>query len=331
MPLPPSSKPSASVIAAGIFAVAGSLLTILILSLGLVSFVMVGSRANAQMPAWVTTAMEAMLALFVAVAIFGVVTGVGLLRLRNWARISALVWAGVSAPFSAFGVLLIVLTPFPTPPNVPAGLIAAMRWGFAIFYALPLLIGVWWLVLFNGAAMKRQFSGQDISADSGIPQKPRCPTPIAVLAWFYIVSVLTSVPFLFLLPFPMPMFMFGHLISGFAGRVILGLNCLLFPVAGIGLLKLKSWSYPLTIGIHLLWFASGIVTILSPNYKVAIASVILQMHDAMHLPNTVVQPPGFGQSTTWTVVLILVLYGAVLGMLVYYRERFLKAAAASNA
>jgi hypothetical protein len=326
----PKSSASGSVIAAAVVAIAGSLLAILGLSLAFVGFALVGSRANPQTSASLKTVTEVMLAIFVGVAIFGVATGIGLIRLRNWARISALVWAGISALFSAFGVLIMLSMPIPAPPNVPAASMAAVRLGISLFYALPLLIAVWWLILFNRAATKSQFSGQDISTDPSIPQRPRCPVPIAVLAWFLIVSVL-SYPFVFLMHLPTPVLLFGHIVTGPTGKIILLLNCLLFPTAGVGLLKLKSWSYPLTIGIYTFWFASGIVSAMSPNYKIAMNSVISQMHDSMRLSNAGLQSFDYMQSITWTVSFVLVFYGAVLGMLVYYRGRFLEAAAASNA
>jgi len=326
-----SSKPSASgsVIAAAVVAIAGSVLTILVFSLVLLSFALVGSAQTPETPAFLKIALEIMFVLFLCVAIFGVVTGVGLIRLRNWARISALVWAGVCSFFGAFGVLIVSIAPFPTPPNIPPQSMSIFR-GVALFmYLVPLLIGVWWLILFNRKSIKAQFAGQNIAGDPILQQKPRCPTPIAVLAWIYIVSVLNFVVFLFL-PFRMPVFLFGHVVSGAAGKIVLILSCLLFATAGVGLLKLKPWSYPLTIGMQVFWLASGVVSMLNPNYKSVMNSAMAEMRNSMHLPSPTFQAPDYMCFESWGMFVGFLIAGAVLGMLLYYRKRFLAAAAASN-
>jgi hypothetical protein len=47
---------------------------------------------------------------------------------------------------------------------------------------MPLLIGVWWLVLFNRKGVKAQLVEAAVAADPGLPRKPVCPLPIAVFA-----------------------------------------------------------------------------------------------------------------------------------------------------
>src|SRR5260370_35682341 len=126
----------------------------------------------------------------------------------------------------------------------------------------PLRIGMWWLILFNRKSVKTQFAGQGESADLGLPRKPACPLPISVLAWFYVASVLNLV-FLPLLPFHIPLFVFGYGLPASAGRIALIITSLAFAVAGVGLLKLKPWSCSLTIGLQLFWLASGVVSALT--------------------------------------------------------------------
>jgi hypothetical protein len=325
-----SSKPSASgsVIAAAVVAIAGSVLTILGLSLVLISFALVGSAQTPETPAFLKIGLEIMFTLFLGVAIFGVATGAGLIRLRNWARISALTWAGVCAFFSAFGILIVSMAPFPAPPNIPPHSMSIFR-GVALFvYGVPLLVSVWWLILFNRNNIKAQFAGQNIAGDPFRRQKPRCPAPIAVLAWIYIVSVLNFVVFLFL-PFRMPVFLFGHVVSGAAAKIVLILSCLLFATAGVGLLKLKPWSYWLTIGVQVFWLSSGVVSMLNPNYKTAMDSAMEEMRNSMHLPSPAFQSPDYTRFESWWIFVGLLIAGAVLGMLLYYRKRFLEAAAAS--
>jgi len=76
----------------------------------------------------------------------------------------------------------------------------AVRWILLIVYGVPLLIGTWWLVLFNRQTVKTQFAGPTFSDAVDLPQKPACPLAISVLAWFYITSILNLL-FLPFLPF----------------------------------------------------------------------------------------------------------------------------------
>jgi hypothetical protein len=82
----------------------------------------------------------AMLFIFMACAVFGIVSGVGLLRLKHWARISALVWSGITVFFAAFALLLSLIIPMPPPRNGPDFTIYLVRALFLIC-GLPCAIG----------------------------------------------------------------------------------------------------------------------------------------------------------------------------------------------
>jgi hypothetical protein len=82
----------------------------------------------------------AMLFIFMACAVFGIVSGVRLLRLKHWARISALVWSGITVFFAAFALLLSLIIPMPPPRNGPDFTIYLVRALFLIC-GLPCAIG----------------------------------------------------------------------------------------------------------------------------------------------------------------------------------------------
>jgi len=148
--------------------------------------------------------MLATLGLMMCLAIFGIATGIGLILLRNWARISALIWGGLCVFFGAIGIPIVFFIPLVPPesvPNLSADSMQAVRWILLFFYGLPLIAGIWWLILFNRKTVKAQFAATTTSAASGQTQKSRCPLPVAVLAWFYITSILNLL-FLPFLPLP---------------------------------------------------------------------------------------------------------------------------------
>src|SRR5260370_29263345 len=208
------------------------------------------------------------------VSVFCLASGTGLLYLCFWARIALLIWGGFSVFFGLIGIPIAFLMQFPPNPNSPALPAESMqvgRWILLVIYGIPLLIGVWWLILFNRKTVKAQFAGQREFADLGLPRKPACPLPIAVLAWFYVASVLNLL-FLPLLSFHLPLFIFGRVLPGRTGGAVLMLSSLAYAIVGIGLLKLKPWSYSLTIGLQLFSLASGVVSLVTPNERTGMDS-----------------------------------------------------------
>ena len=96
-------------------------------------------------------------------AIFGIFVGAGILRRRNWARISILIWGGLMAFFSAITMVatFFVMSYLPsTLPNAAeaAPVLAVMKWVLALFYAIPLGVGIWWLILFTRKAVVDDFN-----------------------------------------------------------------------------------------------------------------------------------------------------------------------------
>jgi hypothetical protein len=328
------SKLSASVIAAAVVAILASILLVVVCSIAFVGMLLIKLPGTASaLPPSVRTFGLATQGFMICLSLFGVATGIGLLYLRKWARISILIWGGFCAFFGVIGIPIAFLMPFsqtPNAPDLPAASMQLFRGILLIIYGMPLLIGIWWLILFNRKSVKGQFAGPGVSDDPGLPRKPACPLPIAVLAWFYVASVLNLL-FLPLLPFHVPLMVFGYVLPGSAGKILLIIASLAFGIAGIGLLKLKPWSYSLTIGLQLFWLASGIVSALTPNYGAVMDSYMKEVQASFHLPETNASAFNFGQHYGWIMVGGLVFAGAILGLLVYYRPRFLEASSRAAA
>src|SRR5262245_21490604 len=125
---------------------------------------------------------------FVGFAALGTWTGIGLLRLRPWARTSIVVFAGFLAAVSAFSVIAVVF--MPATPGVDAGqqaTLSALRPLVAAIYLLPLGIGVWWLLYFNRPSARAAFGARH---EPSAP--PRRPLSISILGWFGILGAVMS-------------------------------------------------------------------------------------------------------------------------------------------
>jgi hypothetical protein len=266
-------------------------------------------------------------------SLFGVATGFGIIYLRKWARISILIWGGLCVFFGVIGIPIAYLAMFSPSPNSPALPVEGMqsfRWILIVIYGVPFLIGIWWLILFNRKGVKAQFDGATGSANPGLAQKPRCPLPITVLAWLYLTSILNLL-FLPFFPVHAPVFVFAMLLPDRLGLAVLILSCLAFSISGIGLLKLKPWSYSLTMALQVFWIASMAVSLLRRDYKSTMLSFMEQYGASLHLPGSQFSANPLTQHFGWFMVFGVLFACAILGMFVCYRKRFLEAAAAAAA
>src|SRR5260370_5288452 len=277
-------KRSASVTAAGIVAIIGSVLTLLGSCLIVVAILVTpASQTGPQLPSFVRNLTVGAIAFFASLAILGIFTGVGVLRLKSWARISALVWSGITAAICGFGLAFLTFIPLPTPASspTPVSIMAFVRVPTGFFYAAPLGIAIWWLILFQRKRIAAQFAapGIDVPLDaSGFPAqttpeaRPALPLPITVLAVFLLLSSLS----VFLLPFVhMPMVLFAHPFRGPAGTAVWMTTCLLSTTAGNCFLPRERWSLPFAPGLHFLWFFIRLLSRTRPKYAALLHQVIL--------------------------------------------------------
>ena len=323
--------PTASVTAAGVVAIVGSVLVLVATAFGFFAVLtLLKSQAGPALPSLARATAEGTMVFFFGLAILGIFTGVGVLRLKNWARISVLVWSGVTAAICAFILAFFAFIPFPVPPNAgtPSNMATFVRLSTALVYGLPLAIAVWWLILFSRKTIAAQFEagiGNPLDP-SGFPveptsaSKPTLPLPIAVLAVFLLFSSLS----VFLMFFVhLPVLLFAHALRGPVGTVAWITTCLLSTAAGIGLLCRKVWSYWLTLGLQLLWLLSGVVTLTSPKYPDL-------MHEAMSSMTFSTAPyPEYPIERLRTFSYAGLAFPIfILILLLCYRSRFLRASAA---
>jgi hypothetical protein len=86
-------------------------------------------------------------------AVWGICTGIGLLRLKNWARISTIVFGGLLAAFGLFGAfsaLMVSLVTLPSASNVDPAFMAMFRVVMVLFAMGELGLGSWWLLFSIG-------------------------------------------------------------------------------------------------------------------------------------------------------------------------------------
>jgi len=193
--------------------------------------------------------------LFIGIGGWTMASAFGLLRLKNWARISICVLGGLLAVFSFFGLLgagMMTMMPMPSPPGreVPTGIMSAVAWIMATICFVQMAVGIWWLVFLNRRAVKEQFlSGEAAPAGS------ERPLSITIIAWLMVIGGAFTVPFSLFQKYPA--LVFGLTIEGWAGKAFYLIYGLLYLGAGIELLRMRPYSLTLAVWIQIFGLANG--------------------------------------------------------------------------
>lgn len=240
------------VIASGIVAILGSLVTLLIGAFMLVVPSIETSQPELPHSDSIAIASAVMCAVLGGLGLW---TSVGIFRLRSWARTSILVFAGFLAAGSVFNLLVTMVVPIPefsggTGPNV--------RGVVALMFGIPLAIAVWWLIQFNTLSTKAAFA--TTAAETPSPR----PLSITIIAWLAIVGGASSV--LGILT-DWPLFLFGAIFKGWTAAVIYVLLGALSLFIGKGLLDLREQARILAIGWVGFWSFHTAVVALVPTLR----------------------------------------------------------------
>jgi hypothetical protein len=201
------------------------------------------------MPIDMTTIVIGEAVLFLVLGVFGIVAGIFLILLKNWARIAFLVFGGVVAAMAGFGVLgglvLMVSTWGAPMPNFGAEMPPAFMtfvYGFIVVTYLFLGgLGVWWLRYLTRHPVRVAFLGE---AGAALPR--RGPLSVTIIAWVMLVSGCLW-PLVFVLTYPI--MLFGVLLQGWEARLAIALLGIVTLIAGAGLLRWRAGAYPLAMGL----------------------------------------------------------------------------------
>lgn len=297
--------------------------------------------------------MIAMMFFMVALSIFGILVGVNVIRRRNWARFTILVWGGLMAVFCicavAFSFVVFNVMPEINLPNGrPADVGQVMQFMkvfLIIFYGIPAAVGIWWLVLFTRPRVATAFTSPILAAialdASGFPQlsvtaqevqppRPRCPLPLAIVAGFFILCSAWTLIFLAIpTPYDFPMYWFGHAYSGAGHKFFLALIMLLMGICGIATLKLKPWGLHTLLAVQSIFFVNGLFMALSPGYVAVMRETmekVTNQYSAFPEHN-----PFLSDSYIRSALGIGLIFSlSIIALLIFYRSRFLERAAAAQ-
>jgi len=283
----------------------------------------------ATSPHWVIYLMLAVSIFYAALAVWGILTVIGILRLRSWARYSILIIGGGLAVFNVIAIFgtLLSRTMLPTlqaqQPAVDPNIMSIVFVVLTVIYLLVAMIGIWWLIYFNLRSIRELFSNPAMlvqSSSSAVGKFSRVPTAIMIIGCLLIFSA-ASCLICALLPFPA--FLMGFILPPAVTHVFYLCLAALFAFMGYGLLRLKESARLLTIAF-LIWGSCNILMAALPWYQAKFRLYMAQMFAAM--PAIPGQPKVLFPYSS-TVVLIsciwcLIFYGVIFWLLHRHRGAF---------
>jgi hypothetical protein len=223
---------------------------------------------------------------FCGFAAWGIASGVGLLRLREWARISVLVYSGFL--FFASLVCLLIFLVIPVPPNVKdpetfRRTTEGMRIFMVAFFGIMFSLAIFWLWFFNTNAVREQFRGV---APGGpfVADGSRRPVSITIIGWYLLVTAIFYAANLF---FHFPIFLFGFLVSGLGKTLFVLAVCVFHVFVGIGLLRLKPWAWIASICYFVFFLFNSFATVLIPGAQARLESARAEYGKAFGAPSQV--------------------------------------------
>ncbi len=274
---------SAGVTVIAVLVMIGSVLVLLMGLLMLVVMMWAPLSPAAQFPGspvFMKLMFAGLSLMYVLPAIWGILTSVGLFRLKNWARISTIVFSVLLIVIGAFSVLLTLVMPIPQTPSSAAdpAVMTGIRIAMEVFWLVQLGIGIWWLVYFTRSKVKLQFVPAQPPYPAGMPLPEAGATPvtpyalpgggvsrplsITIIAWFLLAGC-------FFLPFSLmmhaPVVFFTKLLAGKTAAVYQIVLISIQAGIGVGLLRLRPAARTGGIAYLAFGFLSGAVFNFAPG------------------------------------------------------------------
>jgi hypothetical protein len=233
-----------------ILAICGSLLLLAMMTFE--SFLMLHPPKGFAMPDQAKFGLAFGAVLFGGMGAWGIVTSIGLFRLKNWARISQIVFSALLALLSLVSAPVILI--LPAPPNAPADFANVLKVIAAVYVAFGLL-GIAWIVYFTRPKVKAAFSGADI-------ERSGRPLSISIIGWWWMLSGFITLPLAW---FRLPIVLMGLPLKGWMAAAFMIVFGMIYVVVGYGLLKLNEPARLSAIGLSIFFMMNGVLMTVLPG------------------------------------------------------------------
>ena len=304
----------------------------LLVTTALMAFVGLFAGKQTTVPAaphFVMYFMVASSVFYGVLAVWAILTVIGILRLRSWARYSILIIGGGLAALgilSALGTLMGRLMLPTLQAQQPAADPHIMAIVFLFMGAVDLLVsavGIWLLVYFNLRSVRELFANpnQLLPVSAGATGRfSQTPTAIKIIAAFFLLSSVCCLLGVFL---PFPAFLLGFILPLSATHILYLCFAAVSGWMGYGLLHLKESARLTTIAFQI-FGCINIGLALLPWYQAQLRLYMTQIFSSM--PTIPGQPQMFLTYTRTLITLsflwCLLIYGIVFWLLHRHRAAF---------
>jgi len=231
---------------------------------------------------------------------WGLASGIGLLKTKEWARISTLVYAAILVFISLPAAAVMAFVPIPNPPSINGpnpqfNIVLMVRVGGTLLYAMFATLGGFWLYFFNTQKVKAQFRKQQPftqAAQSEVPGLPS-PTPgvrfgpdhhgsplsITIIGWYLVIGSALGPLFIvfnsaFFPGLRLPFFFLGFFLFGTNAYLLFIIWMAVQIVAAVGLLKLKTWGLYTTIALQCLALLNMVLIVVIPDNRLRFQQIM---------------------------------------------------------
>jgi hypothetical protein len=292
---------STGITVSAVVVIIGSVFTLLCgAMLLLASFLALNSNRAADSPVNLRYILVTEAVVTFAFGGWGLASGIGLLKTKEWARISTLVYAAILVFICLPAAAVMAFVPIPNPPRVndpnpQFNIVLMIRVGGTLLYAMFATLGGFWIYFFNTQKVKTQFRGQQPFTESakcelaGLPSANPAvrfgpdqyfrPLSITIIGWYLIIgSALGPLSILFTSAvFPglrLPFFFLGFFLFGTSAYLLLVIWMAAQVVAAVGLLKLKTSGLYTTIALQCLTLLNILMIVAIPANRVRFQQIM---------------------------------------------------------
>lgn len=338
-----NGKRSGDVTAAAVVLLCGSGLLLLLGGFTVLTMVMAAAPAGQGQVG--VAGMLMMVAMYAGLAGWGIATGVGVLKLRPWARISMIVISAFAMAGCVFGGIGIfaaqTLLKGGQQAQLPAAAVNMMLAIFGFVLVMPLGIAIWWMILFTRKRVAMEFASRgaaeaiaatsfDAQSAPIAPARPQIPLSIRLVAVLYIIgSAMIFVSLEYMRQTAMPTVVLGMLVEGRRAQAFMLALGLVQLGLCIAVLKRRAWALDGLIAISVFGTVNTVSFGLSPAWKEALARTVRIQQ----------LPPGVAAETMNrfmnTLLPLSLIVGGVLAVVMLYflvtrRKEFRAACAGGN-
>lgn len=331
---------SVGVTVSAIIVFIGSAITLLFGAFAVLGLALVSHLPQPNMPLHAGYLASIYAVFVLGFSAWGIASGIGLLKTREWSRISIIVFAALLALLTIPTALFIAFVPLPIPkdPNLSGSFAIGIRASIAVFYGLLGALAIFWLFFFNRTRVKEQFQIKPREfVEPALQPGPQTafatpertatsrPLSISIIAWFLLIgSAFGPLSMLYSRTVfhgvQIPLCFLGIFLVGWTAFLTMLVWMAAQMIAAVGLLKLKNWARLTTIGLQFLGILNVVLMVGIPanrlRFRHFMDAAMASMNQQMPQPMPFTFPVWLG------IVASLPLFVVILWFLITRKQAF---------